>query len=782
MISYKALTRATITLQKIEDIAIYDCDIFSSNGNILQPYDINTTLTGVVYNDFKDITKDFPSENIRWTIWNEDFDEEFKKQWNEEHIGQNPITVSCDEINGKAVIQFEVYKTNSNGLDTLIACNRITLIDINDLLTTTDKPTSPYEGQLWVDTSVTPANILVWKNNKWNVTGTVSTVVKNLIKNSNFITYSYDYFDIVGEEKDSYAPTVQVKNGRKWLNLKSDTLSNSLRGISQTTNIYEEIKTNSKYSFQFLAYASYESTTYNNSINIDIISINEKDEEEYIYSTQDNNNITLKKDVCKFFTSFTTLENTKKLKVQITGKNGYRYDFNITQLALYNTENDYPWQSHPEDSSEILDPEKIFNALTNNGEIQGLYKVVDPETGQIQIYFNAEYIKSGKIKGDYIDAYNLSVKRKDNDTVTFEIDENGNVNLVVNKLTIQSTGQSLEDFVVSNSDKNQRNSLIAIIDEIKKEYITTEYTYNQIYNNNSFRELDYKGDMNNWLDPEDIPVETITKTYELLFYVYKSYLTIYEKYKATLQNCLEDYENNKEKLDINKEKYSIKLGIINKFFIACHEYISDAIVEFNTEKWSQMQIDIGGITTDVGELQEAFTNEDGVINSIKKELNSVKQEITPQALTTKVQHIVETDTEIQTHIETVSKQTAEGFNQETVDKLNGNFSKLEQTVNGFSEKIESVEKKPNYKLEIYTPDGTVLQSKGITTTVYAKVFNWDEDITDTIPETSFNWYRRSKDQVDDEYWNGLYGKGKKSITISTSDILASATFYFTVDI
>ena len=49
MISYKALTRASITLQLIDDIGLYDSEIFSSNGLLLQPYDQSTTLTGIIY-------------------------------------------------------------------------------------------------------------------------------------------------------------------------------------------------------------------------------------------------------------------------------------------------------------------------------------------------------------------------------------------------------------------------------------------------------------------------------------------------------------------------------------------------------------------------------------------------------------------------------------------------------------------------------------------------------------------------------------------------------------
>ena len=48
MISYKALTRASITLQLIDDIGLYDSEIFSSNGLLLQPYDQSTTLTGII--------------------------------------------------------------------------------------------------------------------------------------------------------------------------------------------------------------------------------------------------------------------------------------------------------------------------------------------------------------------------------------------------------------------------------------------------------------------------------------------------------------------------------------------------------------------------------------------------------------------------------------------------------------------------------------------------------------------------------------------------------------
>lgn len=780
MLSYKALSRASITLQKIEENSSYSCEIFSSNGNILQPYDINTTLTGIVYNNFEDITKEISSEDIKWTIWNERNDESLKKEWNDSHVGKNPITVSCDEINGKAIIQFEVYKSNNFGLKELITCNRITLIDINDLMATTTKPTNPYENQLWVDTSTTPAALLIWQNRKWNMVGTVTTVIKNLIKNSNFINYSYKPFDIVGNIKNQYIPVVKTVSGRKWLNIKSDVLSIENKGISQTTEKTEKINTNSKYSFQFLAYASIENTSYNNSIEVKISSVDKYNAETILYHGGSNKEITLNKNICRFFTSFTTLSNTERIKIEILGKTNSKYDFNITQLALYNTDNDYPWQSHPDDTSNILDSESIFNAFTNNGQIQGIYSAIDPVTGQVQYYFNAEYIKSGTIKGNLIDAKNLVVTNKNNEK-TLYIDEDGNVYLTVSSLVIGSSNESLEDFI--NSNKNSKTEMLeSMLLQIEKDHTVTNYVYNEIYNNTDFQLLGFNGDISVWLDEEDRPDFEIIKYMDLLFYVNKAYEKSLNNLKESIEKCKEDYETNKNSLSNNYNTYNKKIGIINKLFINCSNYISNAKIEAVNNSWSQIKIDLNGVTTDVGNLKEIYNIQDGKISSIESDLHSVKQEITPEAITTKVQNIVKTDDVITKHIESVATQTAQGFNQEVVDQLNGNFSKLEQTVNGFSETISGVQNKPNYRLDIYAPDGTVLRSATNTTIVYARIYNWDKEITDEIDVSKFNWYRRSKNKENDYYWNNEHGKGKKSITITTDDILSYATFYFTVDI
>lgn len=82
-----------------------------------------------------------------------------------------------------------------------------------------------------------------------------------------------------------------------------------------------------------------------------------------------------------------------------------------------------------------FDQETIFNALTNGGTSQGIYMVNG------QIYIN----------GQYINAKGLSVTDKSG-TKTFEIDANGNVNIVANSFSVASGGSV--DGIATKSELN----------------------------------------------------------------------------------------------------------------------------------------------------------------------------------------------------------------------------------------------------------------------------------------------------------------------------------------
>lgn len=90
-----------------------------------------------------------------------------------------------------------------------------------------------------------------------------------------------------------------------------------------------------------------------------------------------------------------------------------------------------------------LTPDEVFNILTNNGEIQGLYKIGD------KIYFNAEYIKSGTIIADLIKGGILNLGGVSN--------ENGV--LVMRNASGQEIGRWDKDGLVVNSGAISANAI-----------------------------------------------------------------------------------------------------------------------------------------------------------------------------------------------------------------------------------------------------------------------------------------------------------------------------------
>lgn len=166
------------------------------------------------------------------------------------------------------------------------------------------------------------------------------------------------------------------------------------------------------------------------------------------YSIDDNNTKTLLHEEvydivnnAKIFTStFTTLENTKSIEVNISGEKNKAFDFLVTNTKLENYLIATEWELAIEDIQDALDNkvgnthEEVFNSLTDDGKMQGMYVDID-EHGRKNFYFNATYIKSGKLLGDYIDAKNLKVV-KDNGDVTLNIDSKGNVDIKARKMQI----------------------------------------------------------------------------------------------------------------------------------------------------------------------------------------------------------------------------------------------------------------------------------------------------------------------------------------------------------
>lgn len=434
--AYTALARANVTIELFENEDKYEAVVVSTNGVILQPYDTSTTLIGTVLKNNIDITKNI--KNIKWTKWNPTSDNLLEcEDWNKFHTGSSTITVSKEDVDSKSIFTFEAYDNK----DDLLCSASISIIDINDLLASTAKPNNPYVGQLWIDDTTDPATLYVWNGYKWVVSGAVGAMVKNLLKNTGFL-FNCDKWDIVGDTRLMYTPTPHDYLDHRFLKLNSDELVDSVRGISQITTDY--IVPKSDYSFQMLYYSKEDSQSYSNDINIEIYSIDSSYNKTQVYS----NTITAEEKLKKLYARFKSLDNTKYFMVKITGENKHRFDFNIAEPCLYNTHNEYPWTTHPSDDGINLTQENLWNILSNNNTVKGITSIKNPITGQLDYYINADAINAGQIKAQYMNMYGLTVTRKDDPSIkTFEITEDGKVNMTVEELRIGSSNKTLEDYI-----------------------------------------------------------------------------------------------------------------------------------------------------------------------------------------------------------------------------------------------------------------------------------------------------------------------------------------------
>ena len=438
--AYNALAKASVIIELFDNEDKYEAVVASTNGVMLQPYDTSTTLIGSVLKNNVDVTKNI--SNIRWTKWNPSSDNLIEcPEWNEKHIGMNIIEVAKEDVDSKSVFTFEAY----NGRDELLCSASISIIDINDLLVSTIKPTNPYIGQVWIDDSTEPAKIYVWNGYKWVLSGAVGAIAKNLLRNTNFLNNA-QYWDIVGDTRLSYTPVATDYLGHRFLKLTSEVLTDENRGISQTT--IDKIVPKSEYSFQMIFYSKTDTQTFSNNIIVNIYSVDSKDERTLLYT----NTIEAEAKLKQLYAKFKSLSDTDKITVEILGEPGYRYNFYVAELALYNTWNEYPWTINPGDLASVANytQEELWNILSNNGTVQGIFSQINPITGQLDYYINASMIGAGKVKAEFMEMYGLKVARKDNpDLITFEVTEDGRINMIVDELRIGTNAEELDSYINS---------------------------------------------------------------------------------------------------------------------------------------------------------------------------------------------------------------------------------------------------------------------------------------------------------------------------------------------
>ena len=94
-----------------------------------------------------------------------------------------------------------------------------------------------------------------------------------------------------------------------------------------------------------------------------------------------------------------------------------------------------------------------------------------------------------------------------------------------------------------------------------------------------------------------------------------------------------------------------------------------------------------------------------------------------------------------------------------------------------SDRITTIEEQKMLRLVIISSNGNIFKNGNVKTQLSAKVYSWDEDITDTLDANQFIWTRVSEDTEADKVWNEQHFGGAKSVAITGADVKVRATFY-----
>lgn len=130
-------------------------------------------------------------------------------------------------------------------------------------------------------------------------------------------------------------------------------------------------------------------------------------------------------------------------------------NFSTSQVYMFSG-TDGAWQEL--DVKKIVNFERVFDALTDNGKQEGIYM----QNGHL--YINASYIKSGQISADLINLKNINVTNSSG-TSTFAIDNYGNVTLrpnafaLTNGDTIYSVAEDKASTALSSANRYTDNAL-----------------------------------------------------------------------------------------------------------------------------------------------------------------------------------------------------------------------------------------------------------------------------------------------------------------------------------
>lgn len=108
--------------------------------------------------------------------------------------------------------------------------------------------------------------------------------------------------------------------------------------------------------------------------------------------------------------------------------------------------------------------------------------------------------------------------------------------------------------------------------------------------------------------------------------------------------------------------------------------------------------------------------------------------------------------------------------------------KAQKDADDAKKRIDEVIDDVVYRVQLYSTNGDKFNNGRIDTTVYVVVYKGTDNITDTLPDSSFIWRKTNSNGVDDVAWNNAHRGVGKQIKITSDDVHKKATFWCDINI
>ena len=173
------------SISQIQSGELVGTIITSTNGNIFNGENKETSLVLQAFNGTKEITDTIDDTRVIWTRNSGNI--QLDESWNNNKTGKI-IKLTAEDILNRSTFSSKLLSKKVDGQEQgAISISQITLLDYSDTLVGDVAPINPSINLLWIDTSMTPNQMKRWNGSKWETINDTSELENELGNISNEI-------------------------------------------------------------------------------------------------------------------------------------------------------------------------------------------------------------------------------------------------------------------------------------------------------------------------------------------------------------------------------------------------------------------------------------------------------------------------------------------------------------------------------------------------------------------------------------------------------------------